>query len=63
MLDAVDGRGPVDAQAPHLIGFHDWVGSVEPSVANEREEGGLVKSERFVVLIRIADAVYEETLG
>jgi len=38
VLNAVDGGSPVDTQAPHLIGFHDWVGGVEPSITNEGEE-------------------------
>ena len=65
VLDAVDGGGPVDAQAPHLIGFHELVGRVEPSVADEREEdeGGLAELERHVVLIHETDAAYEGGLG
>ena len=38
VLGAVDSRGPINAQAPHLIGFHDRIRGVEPSVADHREE-------------------------
>jgi len=52
LLDTVDGGGPIDTQAPHLIGLHDRMRSVEPSVGDEREEeeSGLAKLERLVVL-------------
>jgi len=65
VLDAVDGRGPVDAQAPHLIGFHDRMGSVEPPVANEgeEEEGSLAKLEWLVVLEYVADTTDKRRLG
>jgi len=65
VLDAVDGRSPVDAQAPHLIGFHDRMGRVEPSVTDEGEEedGGLAKLERLVVLENVADTADERRLG
>jgi len=65
VLDAVDGGGPVDAQAPHLIGFHDRVGSVEPSVPDEgeEEERGLVQLEQLVVLEHVADTMDERGLG
>ena len=43
--DAVDCGSPVDTQAPHLIGFYDRVGRIEPPIADEgeKEEGGLVE--------------------
>ena len=65
VLDAVDSRGPVNAQAPHLVGFHDRMGSVEPSVVDHREEeeGGLAELERLVVLEHVTDATDEGRLG
>jgi len=65
VLDAVDGGGPVDAQAPHLVGFHDRMGGVEPSVPDEgeEEERGLAKLERLVVLEHVADPADERRLG
>ena len=65
VLDAVDGRSPIDAQAPHLIGFHDQVGGVEPSVPDEeeKEERGLAQLERLIVLEHVADTADERRLG
>ena len=65
VLDSVDGGGPVDAKAPHLIGFRDRVRGVGPSVADtgEGEKGDLAELERLVVLIRETDAAYEGNLG
>ena len=65
VLDTVDGRGTVDAQAPHLIGCHDRVSGVEPSVSDEREEEevGLAKLKLFVVLIHVTDTANERRLG
>ena len=65
VLDAVDGGSPIDAQAPHLIGFHDRMRGVEPPVTDEREEeeSGLVKLERLVILKDVTDNTNERRLG
>jgi len=64
VFDTVDGGRPINTQAPHLIGLHDGVRSVEPSVSDERkEESSLAKLERLVVLERVTDTANERRPG
>ena len=65
VLDTVDSRGPINTQAPHLIGLHDRIGSVEPSVADEKkeEESCFAELEWFVILENVTNAANERRLG
>ena len=67
VFDSIDGGGPVDAQTPHLVGFHDRVGVLNhlspTSGRKKRAIGGLAELEWLVVLIHETDAVYEGRLG
>jgi len=60
-FDAVYGGSPIDTQAPHLVGFHDRMGSVEPSVSDEgeEEESSLAKLEGLVILEHVANTADE----
>ena len=60
-LETVDSGSPICAQAPHLIGCHDRLGSVRQPVTDEREEemSSPAKLERLAVLVHVADTANE----